>query len=598
MRLLTLLLTCSLIGPLAARAQSAPPTYTIDVRPQDDLFHVEVEVSKLKKANAVYQFAATAPGTYQVVDIGRFVRSFEALDAAGKPLPVQQIGVNQWRLGKPKKTRRLRYTIAETWDTPVKEHPVYRMCGTSIEKDHLLFNAHCVIGYFAGQQAQPLRLRFQTPAGWQRGTALEENPDGTYQARSFDHAVDSPVLLGRLTRAATRVGDTEVALYCYSKTDLVKADTLLRAMGRMLGAAQQFLVKLPVTRYVFLYHFEDVSNGAWEHSYSSEYVFDEENLREDYLDGIVSTAAHEFFHIVTPLNLHSEVIEHFNFVNPTGSEHLWLYEGVTEWASDLMQLRGGVISLDDYLAEIKDKVTYDHQEADTTYALSRLGLQSFTDEGQAQYGNIYQRGAVTAALLDLRLLELSGGKRGLREVLLELTHRYGPNKPFAEKEFIEEFTQFTYPAIGDFFARYVRKAEPLPLAEYFGKVGIRYQRRLLTGKMLPSLDASFTLTPDSVFIVRPRDSARAFGVQENDRLLRLNDVPITNQNFSEEATHIKQSGIGTPFTLTVRRGAQEYRLRGRVQQRAEAKSYYFFPDPAATSEQLALRAAWLRNLPL
>ncbi|WP_240410350.1 M61 family metallopeptidase [Hymenobacter oligotrophus] len=131
-------------------------------------------------------------------------------------------------------------------------------------------------------------------------------------------------------------------------------------------------------------------------------------------------AAHEFFHIVTPLNIHSEIIERFNFVQPTGSQHLWLYEGTTEWAAHMMQLRGGLITLDEYLATLRNKVGYSQERADTTYSLKRLGLNSFSDEGQQQYGNIYQRGALTASLLDLRLLELSGGKRGLREVLLEL----------------------------------------------------------------------------------------------------------------------------------------------------------------------------------
>ncbi len=596
MRFLPLLLA-SFLSASTTYAQPAALAYTIDVRPADDLFHVEVAVTDVAKANAVYQFAATAPGTYQVMDIGRFVRSFEAFDAAGKALPVKKVGENQWRLGKPTKTRLLRYTIAETWDTEVKDHPVYRMCGTSIEADHVLFNAHCVVGYFTGQQARPLRLRFEHPAGWQHGTVLEADRDGSYLTTSFDHAVDSPVLLGRLTQARTKVGDTEVALYCYSKTGLIKADTLLGAMRQMLGAAQQFLGKLPVPRYAFLYHFEDVSNGAWEHSYSSEYVIEEDTLTRQFLTGVVSTAAHEFFHIVTPLNLHSEVIERFNFVNPTGSEHLWLYEGVTEWASDLMQLRGGMISLDDYCAELSGKMNADHY-SDTTYSLSRLGLKSFTDEGQQQYGNIYQRGAVTAALLDLRLLELSGGKRGLREVLLELTHRYGPNKPFAENGFIEEFVGLTSLPIGDFFARYVRKAEPLPLAEYFSKVGISYKRRLLTGKVLPSLGLSLTSSPAGITLVSLTDSARSFGLREGDELLRIGGEVITYENTGELLTKAKQAGFGAPYTLTVRRAGQERVVHGRIQRRAEAKEFYFAPAPAATPAQLAMRAVWLRNLPL
>lgn len=593
-----LLTSFALLSFPAALAARGPLTYTVDLRqPADDLFHVTLQVDELEAANAVFQFAATAPGTYQVMDIGRFVRSFEAFDKKGKRVKVEQIGTNQWRLSKPEKVREIRYTVAETWDTPVKEHDIYRMCGTSMEKDHVLLNGQGVFGYFTGQQDRPLRIRLQYPAEWQVGTALDTDGEGYYLARSFDHAVDSPVLLGRLTQSATTVGGTQVALYCYSKSGRVKADQLMKAMGQMLEAARAFLVKLPVSRYVFLYHFEDQDAGAWEHSYSSEYIIEDQEMTPEALDGIVSTAAHEFFHIVTPLNLHSEVIEHFNFVNPTGSQHLWLYEGVTEWASDLMQVRGGMESLDDYCQELHTKVQVDHY-MDTTYSLVKLGLNSFSDDGQRQYGNIYQRGAVTAALLDLRLLDLSGGKRGLREVLLELTQRYGPNKPFSEANFFQEFVSLTYPEIGDFFARYVQDAQPLPLAEYFGKVGIRYQRHFDTGKMRPSLGLSLTTTNEGIYLTQLTDSARSFGIREGDVLVRALDQEVRPENLGEILNKLKEPGVGKPYEIAVRH--QEPKeivvIKGRIQQRHDVKDYYFAPDPAATPQQLALRAAWMKNL--
>ena len=68
----------------SAAAQQSPLGYAIDVTDRaDDQFKVTAWVSGLTAENAVYQFAATAPGTYQVMDIGRFVRGFEAFDAAG-----------------------------------------------------------------------------------------------------------------------------------------------------------------------------------------------------------------------------------------------------------------------------------------------------------------------------------------------------------------------------------------------------------------------------------------------------------------------------------------------------------------------------------
>ncbi|SHK08703.1 M61 family metallopeptidase [Hymenobacter psychrotolerans] len=591
-------LAALLTVPLAAALAQAPLTYTISMDPaaNSNEFQVKLELPALSKEQGVYQFAATAPGTYQVMDIGRFVRTFEAFDKKGKPLAVKQLSTNQWQLLKPEKTREIRYTIAETWDTPVKEHAVYRMCGSSLETDHALLNGQTILGYPQGWQARPLRIKLNYPQNWKIGTALTADAQGYYTANTYDHAVDSPFLLGRLTQAKTMLGTTEVDLFCYSKTDQVQAEPLLKEMQQMLNAAQQFLVQLPVQRYTFLYHFDDVSNGAWEHSYSSEYVLREEPLTPESAAGITSIAAHEFFHVVTPLNIHSEVIQQFNFVQPTGSEHLWLYEGTTEWAAGMMQLRGGLMPLEKYLQEMSSKIAYDHLYADTTYSLSRLGLNSFSDEGQRQYGNIYQRGALTAALLDLRLLELSGGKRGLREVILDLTKRYGPTKPFAEKTFFQDFTQLTYPEIGDFFARYVQQAQPLPLTDYYAKVGVQYSPVLRTGRQLASLGTSFKSDENGIVFEQVGPELKACGVADGDQLVAYQGEAVTREGMRAFLAKTKASQPGQAYTLTIRRAGQEKQVKCKLLGNEEVKRYQLTALPNPTPAQLALRQAWLKNL--
>jgi predicted metalloprotease with PDZ domain len=455
-------------------AQRSPIGYAIDVTDRDDdQFSVTAWVSDLTPDNAVYQFAATAPGTYQVMDIGRFVRSFEAFDAAGRPVPVERVSVNQWKLGDAPRVRTLRYTVAETWDTKVDRHQVYLMCGTSMEKDHVLINPHAVIGYPTGMQARPIRLRVKYPASWMVGTALERDRGGAYLAEDYDQLVDSPILLGRLTEARTRVTGVPVQIFTYSKTDRIKSAQLLGAMHGMLQAAGRFLGRLPVDRYTFLYHFEDSSAGAWEHSLSSEYVFPESEFTDSLGRYLTDIAAHEFFHVVTPLNIHSEIIEHFNFVTPVPSQHLWLYEGTTEWAAHTMQLRTGLKSPEDYLSTVIQKMQIDRAGFDSTYSLRDLALTSYSDSGQTQYGNIYMRGALTAGLLDIRLLELSGGTRGLQDLIGDLTRKYGKRRAFPEATLVDTLVAMTYPEIRDFFDRYVWESQRLPIAEYYGKLGIR-----------------------------------------------------------------------------------------------------------------------------
>ena len=468
----TLALLTAFAGPAAG--QQSALGYAIDLNDRaDDSFKVTAWVGGLTDANAIYQFAATAPGTYQVMDIGRYVRRFEAFDAAGRAVPVERVSVNQWKLSDPARVRTLRYAISETWDTPVDQHQVYLMCGTSIERDHVLINPHAVIGYPSGMQARPIRLRIAYPAGWKVGTSLERDRSGAYVAEDFDRLVDSPILLGRLTEARTRVTGVPVEIYTYSHTGKIRSSQLLGAMDDMLQAAGRFLGKLPVDRYTFLYHFDERPAGAWEHSLSSEYVLQESEFTDSVGRYVKDIAAHEFFHIVTPLNIHSEIIEHFNFVTPVTSQHLWLYEGTTEWAAHAIQLRAGLKTPDQYLAKVIEKMRIDRAKYDSTWSLRELALTSYSDSGQAQYGNIYMRGALTAGLLDIRLLELSGGRQGLQDLILELAHRFGKRRAFPESTFVDTLAAMTSPEIRDFFTRYVWDSQRLPIAEYYGKLGIR-----------------------------------------------------------------------------------------------------------------------------
>ena len=479
------IIAASVLGtaPLGAQpgAGDAPTLeYRIDLnRRAGDRFHASLSIDGLAPENAVLQFASTAPGTYQVMDIGRFVDSLHANDADGKEIAVERISTNQWRISDPARVREIAWRVADTWDAVIQENPVYPMAGTSIEDDHVLFNAHAVLPFPAGLQDAPVELALMVPDGWTVGTALERGPDGDYVAEDYDFLVDSPILAGNLTVATTQVTGVPIEIYTYSAGGGIRSDQLLGAMDSMLQAAGEFLGGLPVNRYVFLYHFEGAPEpgaayGAWEHSYSSEYVFPEVPFSEAFGQTLKDVAAHEFLHIVTPLNIHSEIIERFNFETPVPSRHLWLYEGVTEWGAHASQLRGGIKTPEATLEETARKIAIDRAQYDPAYSLEKLALTSYTPEGQAQYGNIYQRGAVVAGLLDIRLLELSEGRRGLQELLLELMERYGKSRPFQDGELYQVLVEMTDPAIGEFFDRYVEGAEPLPIAEYYDKLGIDF----------------------------------------------------------------------------------------------------------------------------
>lgn len=604
-----------LLVPIRSTAQNLAPqaatplVYEINLNDRsEDTFKVRLLVNGLAAESAVYQFAATAPGTYQVMDIGRFVKKFQAFDKSGKEIPCKQIAVNQWRISAPKNVSEIRYAISETFDTPVTRDEIYRMCGSSIEDDHVLFNTHTALGFPSGMQSAPLKIKFLYPEAWKVGTPLEKDAEGYYFAKNYDFAVDSPVLLGRITHAATDVRGTSVNIYTYSKTDAIKSEQLLTAMQKMLTAAGEFLVQLPVKRYTFLFHLEDVAAGAWEHSYSSEYVLEERPYTEEYGQYITDIAAHEFFHVVTPLNIHSEIIEKFNFVKPTPSEHLWLYEGTTEWASHAMQLRGGIKTPEQYCADLSQKVFVDNSYFDKEYSLSKLSMTCFSDSGQKQYGNIYYRGALVAGLLDIRLLELSDGKRGLREVVRELSTMYGPNKSFSEKDFFQTFVKLTYPEIADFIELYIKKATPLPLKDYYAKIGINYQERKVSDTLTADIGIKTRNRDGKLVVTDFRESlgvgnmpqistnGTQSGIQTNDVILAVNGKYLASPEPRSFAALTAKLAIGSTYTLKIVREGKEQDVLVKVLAENKEQQYVFEVNPNAYHRQVMLRKAWMKNL--
>jgi predicted metalloprotease with PDZ domain len=558
----------------------------------DDLFHITLYPDKLSYENNIYQFASTAPGTYERMDIGRFVKSFTAFDEDGNEITTENISVNQWKLYNPQKIKKIEYSIEDTWDAKIDSDKIYGMSGSNIDTDNVLINGQCLFGYFQGLQSYPIKIKIEYPENWEIGTALKLDNDGFYDAPTYDFVVDSPFLLGNLTVDSLKVGNAEVRVFTYSKTGLIKSNELLKSIKDILQAESKFTNGLPVDYYTFLFHLGDVDAGAWEHSYSSEYVLREEPLTEVNVNNIRSMIAHEFFHIVTPLNIHSEIVEKFNFVKPVMSQHLWLYEGVTEWAANILQLRDSLISLRNYL-DIMHKKMVVMQGFNKKISLTELGVHSV--EMADQYINIYYKGAVIAGLLDIKLLELSNGTKGLREVINELAKEYGPQRSFDEKSFFDEFVNMTYPEIKDFFENYVEGTEELPIKEYYSELGIDY----FASKGFDSSKTSMGIgvgVKNNQFVVlgTSESSANKDNILSGDIIYSFDGEELTFENIKSKFQEYQNRNVGDTVKAVVIRNNEKLELN--IILGPSEKKYVFEINSNPTDNQLKLRNAWMKDL--
>ena len=158
--------------------------------------------------------------------------------------------------------------------------------------------------------------------------------------------------------------------------------------------------------------------GALEHHTSTTVVFVDQMQPEELTQSLVDVVSHEFFHTLTPLNIHSEEIHNFEYNTPLMSKHLWMYEGTTEYFANLFQINQGLIDEQNFYNRILEKLNYSKRYDDK---MSFTEMSSKIDEPyQTNYGNVYQKGALINMCLDIIIRENSNGEKGICQLCKNL----------------------------------------------------------------------------------------------------------------------------------------------------------------------------------
>ena len=543
--------------------------YELDFTNKNDAFNVTLSTPQLTENDSIYSFVSYAPGVHQPLDFGRFVKMFKVYDADGIELITNKISINDFEILEPTKVSKIEYEIDDSFDMSAKYHPIYPMSGTGINTNYTIINPHGVFGYFNNLKKNPIVLHLKLDGNPKVGTALNKNAADHYAIDSYYHLTDSPILIGdKLSYASTQIGEIKVEAFVYSPSDKITAQMALNEASSILNAAKDYIGYSPVDRYTFLMYFASPSDivempvfragGALEHSLSSTYALPD---MPQYLPVLKNVIAHEFMHILSPLHLHSNILANFDYSNPVSEDkHVWLYEGVTEWVSYIMQVKSGILSFDDYLNYLSEKInnslTYSSE-----YSLTRISHEWSTDEGNKQYGNIYQLGALTAAMLDIKLIQLSNGEKDLRKVYIDLIKKYGKGNPFDNDTFFDVLVAMTYPEIADFIDKHIKNNTPYDFEKEMNAIGINYYKKKVNRDNLPTMGVIIepNETGNAVIIELTSDYNGSL-LEEGDIISKINGKDINPSSYHEIRNGINQMNVGDSYQLNIIRNGDEIKI--------------------------------------
>jgi len=588
-----------------------PYKVTIDLTDvTNDQVPVTIELPKITEDVVEYHMAKVVPGTYSISDFGRFVTDFKAYDKKGREIPADPMGLarNIYRIEDAKKLRKITYRVHDTFDKApgYDDNIVFEPGGTSIEadKDVFVMNTFGFVGYVDGMKFNPYEVTVKHDENLYGATSLKRssstNSMDVFTAENFNFLADAPIMFCEPDTVTKEIAGAEIIVSVYSPNDKLGASEIMDNIYDLMVAQSKYLGgKLPVDRYAYLIYLMDYNSlsgsmGALEHSYSSLYTLPEAS-GEQLAQTVRDVAAHEFLHIVTPLNIHSEEIHNFDYIDPKMSEHLWLYEGVTEYSSMHVQVRYNLYDRETFLDQIKEKLTVAEQFPLVSF--TEMSENILEPKYERMYTNVYYKGALIAMCLDLHLIKYSNGQKDLPWLMRELAREYGKNQAFKDEELFNKIEQLTYPEVGNFLRTHVSGKEPLPIKEVLGWAGVNYiaeqsNKQATLGNVALGLNADQQLAIMNVS--QMNDFGKAMGYEQGDVILALNDQEITLPTVRKILEEfVKTTKEGDQVKMKIKRGDEELVLSAEAELVEGTDKHVLNFAEDITDEQKQVREAWL-----
>ncbi|WP_461422777.1 M61 family metallopeptidase [Ketobacter sp.] len=406
--------------------------------PYAHVFDLRIHIPAPLASGQLLRLPAWIPGSYMIRDFARNIIAVQAR-SGDQNVALGKIDKDTWALGACTGAVDIEYQVY-AWDMSVR--------AAHLDQTHAYFNGTSVFLQVVGQSDTPCRLdinnaNIEEARHWRVATSLtsagaDAYQFGTYQAENYDELIDHPVEIGDfdcVTFEACGVPHDFVVTGKHS-ADLPRiAQDLTTICEHQI---RQFGEPAPFERYVFMTWAVGNGYGGLEHRASTSLICNRDDLAGRNESGKVSEGyktflglcSHEYFHSWNVKRIRPDIPYDLSKENHTPL--LWAFEGITSYYDDLILMRTGLISRQEYLELVAKTITrllrnpgrFKQTTAQSSFdAWTKFYKQ---DENAANaIVSYYTKGAVIALALDLNLRHESNNKLNLDQVMSLLWQRHG-----------------------------------------------------------------------------------------------------------------------------------------------------------------------------
>ncbi len=595
----TLIVIVLLAGAAAAQSPAEPIRYTLRF-PAPHTHYVEVvaSVPTSGQPRIEMMMAVWTPGSYLVREYERNVERVIAT-AAGRPLDVEKTAKNRWRIDTGGAAR-----VTVAYRVYAREATVR---SNWVDADFAMLNGAPTFLTLADGVVRPHDVRLDLPPQWKISiSGLPDAPGGAahhYLAPDYDTLVDSPIVAGNPVIHRFQADGREHFLVDVGKPGAWDGERAAADVARIVSTEAAFWGSLPYTKYVFFNVMND-GGGAIEHKNSVMMMASRWSMatRQRYLSWL-STTSHEFFHLWNVKRLRPIELGPFDYEHEVYTRSLWIAEGLTDYYADLMLVRAGLISRDEYLGQLSDAV----KALQTTPGrlVQTVEMASFDawikayrpDENSSNVSiSYYTKGSVLGFVLDAEIRRRTGGRKSLDDVMRLAFARYSGARGYTPEQFRRTASEVAGADLGQWFTHALDTTEELSYTDALAWFGLRFAAsKPLTGDVPGWLGARMRVEGGRLLVsVVPRETpAWNAGVNVDDEIVAIDDFRVQPDQMDQRLQAYKP---GQAVTILVARRDELKRLDVTLAAPPN-QTWTIERLPNATSAEQSHMTAWLGTAP-